>query len=140
MSRPIYVGTRPKGTRVHFTTRSGFSQCGRHCIDVKPLEQMDTRGDVPWCATCLTRITEDEISLAFIAERRRRQLPNVLDRTEQALRALHIAVEALTEIAKLGDDPEARPDLDTGVALARGLALEAAAEIGRTFESAGGDA
>lgn len=105
-----HIGSLPTGKRLHLTHDNGFSECGRHCIDLAPIEDMNALAAEGLCATCLTRIAEAEIVAARIgADARQRRVneatraPQIVDALEVAVHALKIAVVALTEIADLDD-------------------------------------
>lgn len=121
---PTHIGSTPKGRRVHLTDSGGFSACSRRLADVSPLDQCHVKVRDPWCGTCLSRLADDAILDARIAFARSRRSSPLSD-IPHSLQALEIAVDALGEIARLGD------------AMAESLAIDAAAKIKATLPQRG---
>jgi hypothetical protein len=99
---PTHVGRYLNGTRRHLTIFNGFSACGRKCVDLEPIERAEVAFE-DWCQMCFKRATEQVARDAQAAYRERNDPRTVL---LCSVRALHIAVDALVEIAE-GDEEDA---------------------------------
>ena len=64
MAEATYVGTRPRGRRMHLTNERGWSVCSRTCAEVTPIEHVSIQVDDPWCAACLAKMVMVAVEVA----------------------------------------------------------------------------